>query len=86
MIGQYFVKMIKQLEENKLQGPDLYTLFQDMVNHNYVWDKPELALHARMMIQKGLINAPYGYIHREVTHQEILSMRKHRKTRKTNLH
>lgn len=84
--NKYFTKMLVQLEDNKLQEADLYQLFQDMVNFNYVWDKPRLALHARMLIEKHLIQAPFGYIHRKVELAEIMELRKNRKTRKLNLH
>lgn len=78
--SEYFQKMLIQLEDNKLQEPDLYQLFQDMVNTGYIWGKPEIELHARMMIEKGLIKAPKNYIHRKVEVSEILQMQKQRKT------
>lgn len=84
--NDYFTKMLIQLEMNKLQEEDMYQLFQDMVNHNYVWDKPRLALHARLMIEKKVIQPPYGYVHRTVEPQEVIEMKKNRKLRKAILH
>lgn len=76
---KYFQSMLSQLEDNKLQEEDMIQLFQDMVNFGYVWDKPELALHSRMMIEKGWIIAPKGYIHRPVQVEEIIKIQKERK-------
>lgn len=82
----YFNKMLSQLENNKLQEPDLYQLYQDMVNTNYVWDKPDLALYARMLIEKGLVTAPFGYVHRQVDPNEVLKMQQKRESKNNLLH
>lgn len=73
---KYFQSMLSQLEDNKLQEADLYQLFQDMVNVNYVWDKPVLALHSRMLIEKKMIKPPKNYVHRKVQPQEIIEIQK----------
>lgn len=68
----YFTKMLIQLNQNKLSEDDSYQLFQDMVNTGYAWGNPELSLHSRMLIEKGCITTPEGYVHNPVTSEETM--------------
>jgi pyrrolidone-carboxylate peptidase len=75
---QYFERMLKQLNENKLSEEDMYQLFQDMVNTGYAWNNPEISLHARMLIEKNCLTTPQGYIHLPITVEEVIEVQKSR--------
>lgn len=76
---QYFDKMVKQMNDNKLSETDMYQLFQDMVNTGYAWTNPELSLHARLMIEKKCLTTPPNYKHISVTPEEVLRVQQSRK-------
>lgn len=77
-MNQYFKRMIKLMNENKLSENDMYQLFQDMVNTGYAWKNPEISLHARMMIEKNVLTTPKGYKHIPVSVEEIQRVRSSR--------
>jgi len=72
-MNKYFSRMLKLFNDNKLTEQEELQLFVDMVKTGYVWDKPELSFQARLLIQKGLIQPPQSYVHREITQDELLN-------------
>lgn len=79
---RYFQKRLLEAHAGKLSEVDVLQLFQDMANTGYAFQDQELSIHTRLMIKKGLIQAPKGKKLNPVTLEEVQELQNSRKPRK----